>query len=84
MLADIPQYCPNVNDLIVDVSVGQVLKSLPYLHLTFGLLRDECCADRVLFLSLSGSVGGNSSIYDEGLPVMLKGLGRLVCLIEYT
>ena len=37
MLADIPWYGPIVKDLIVDVSVGHVLKSLPYLHLTL------CC-----------------------------------------
>ena len=34
MLADIPQQCPIIRDLIVDVSVGQVLKGLPYLDLT--------------------------------------------------
>ena len=32
----------------------------------------------VLFLSLSGSNSGNSSIYDEGPPAMLEGMGRLV------
>ena len=30
----------------MDVFVGQVLKGLPYLHLTLWLLRDMCCADR--------------------------------------
>ena len=38
MLADIPH-------LIMDVSVGHVLKGLPYLHLTLWLLRDVCYAD---------------------------------------
>ena len=28
MLADVPQQCPIIKDLIVDVSVGQVLKGL--------------------------------------------------------
>ena len=28
MLADVPQWCPIIKDLIVDVSVGQVLKGL--------------------------------------------------------
>ena len=32
MLEDIPQCCSFVKDLIVDVSVGQVLKDLQYLH----------------------------------------------------
>ena len=45
MLADISQHCPIIKDLIVDVSVGHVLKGLPFLHLTFWLLRDVCCAD---------------------------------------
>ena len=46
MLADIPWCCPIVKDLIMDVSLGQVLKGLTYLHLTLWLLRDMCCADR--------------------------------------
>ena len=46
MLSDVPQHCPIVKDLIMDVLVGHVLKSLPYLQLTLWLLRDVCCADR--------------------------------------
>ena len=46
MLADIPQCCPIIKDLVLDVSVGYVLKGLPYLHLTLWLLRDVCCMDR--------------------------------------
>ena len=46
MLADVPWQCPIIKDLIVDASVGQVLKGLPYLHLTLWLLRDVCYADR--------------------------------------
>ena len=38
--------CPVIKDLIMDVSVGHVLKGLPYLHVTLWLLRDICCADR--------------------------------------
>ena len=38
----------------------------------------------VFFLSLSGSGGGNSSIYIEGLPAVLEGMCRLVCLRECT
>ena len=34
----------------------------------------------VLFLSLSDSGGGNSSIYVKDLPAVLEGMGRLVCL----
>ena len=64
MLAAIPQYCPIIKDLVMDVSMGHMLKGLPYLHLT---------------LSLSGSGGGNLSIHN-GLPAMLEGMGRLVCL----
>ena len=44
MLADIPRQCPIVKDLVVDVSVGQVLKGLQYLHLTLWLLSDVCYA----------------------------------------
>ena len=46
MLADIPQWCPIIKDLIMDVSVGQVLKGLPYLYLTLWLLSDVCYGDR--------------------------------------
>ena len=42
MLADVPWWCPLVKDLIVDVSVGQALKGLQYLHLTLWLLSDMC------------------------------------------
>ena len=31
----------------------------------------------VLFLSLSGSGGGNSNIYIKGLPAVLEGVGQL-------
>ena len=41
MLADVPQWCPIVKDLIVDVSVGQALKGLRYLHLTLWQLNNE-------------------------------------------
>ena len=44
MLTDVPQCCPIIKDL-VDVSIGHVLKGLPYLHLTLWLLRTVCCAD---------------------------------------
>ena len=34
MLADVLRQCPIINDLIMDVSAGKVLRGLPYLHLT--------------------------------------------------
>ena len=46
MLADVPQWCPIIKVLIMEVLVGQVLKSLPYLHLTLWLLSNVCYADR--------------------------------------
>ena len=46
MLADVPQWCPLVKDLIIDVLVGQALKGVRYLHLTLWLLSDMCYADR--------------------------------------
>ena len=46
MLADVPPWFPLLKDLIVDVLVGQALKGLLYLHLTFWLLSDVCYADR--------------------------------------
>ena len=45
MLVDIPWQCPIIKDLVMDVSVGHVLKCLSYLHLTHWLFRDMCCAD---------------------------------------
>ena len=50
MLADIPQWCPIIKDHIVDVSIGQALKGLPYLDLTLWLLSDVCYADREFLL----------------------------------
>ena len=46
MLADVPRQCPILKDLVMDVSVGQVLKGLQYLHLTLWLLSDVCYADK--------------------------------------
>ena len=46
MLADNPQQCPIIKDLIVDVSVGQALKGLSYLHLNLWLLSDVCYRDK--------------------------------------
>ena len=46
ILADVPWQCPIVKDLVMDVSVGQVLKGLQYLHLTLWWLSDVCYADR--------------------------------------
>ena len=75
MLADVPWWCPVIKDLIMDVLVGQALKGLQYLHLTLWLLSNMCYTDRILFLSLSGSGGGNSNIYVKGLPAVLEGVG---------
>ena len=38
----------------------------------------------VLFLSLSGDGRGNLSVYINGLPAVLEGMGRLVCLTGCT
>ena len=84
MFADIPQQHFIIKDLVMDVSVGHVFKVLPYLHLTLWLLRDVCYVGRVLFLSLSGSGGGNLSIYIKGPPAVLEGIGQLVCLRGHT
>ena len=46
MLAEVPQQCSIIKDLLVDVLIGQVLKGLPYLHLTIWLLSDVCYADK--------------------------------------
>ena len=46
MLADVPWQCPIIKDLIIDVSVGQALKELRYLHLTLWLLSNVCYADK--------------------------------------
>ena len=74
MLADVPQHCPNIKDLIMNVLVGQLFNGLPYLHFT------QCVVETgVLFLSLSDIGGGNLCIYNKGLPAMLEGMGRLVC-----
>ena len=77
-------------DLIMDVSVGLVLKGLPHLHFNLCLLRDVCFADKD---SLSQSVrqwgGDNLSIYIKGLPAVFdfcangySQLWRLCCVIQ--
>ena len=84
MLADIPWWCPIINDLIMDVSVGQVLNGLQHLHLTLWQLSDVYYIIRG---SLPWSVRwwwGNLSIYIKGLPAVLEGMGRLVCSTGLT
>ena len=46
MLADNPQNCPIIKDLIMDVLVGHMFKGLPYLYLTLWLFRDVCSINR--------------------------------------
>ena len=46
MFADVPQQCPIIKDLVVDVLVGHTLKGLTYLHLTLWQLSNMCYADR--------------------------------------
>ena len=46
MLEDIPHQFSIVTDLIVDVSVSQILKDLILWHLTLWLLRDACYEDK--------------------------------------
>ena len=58
MLADVPQQCPLVKDLIEDVLVGQVLKGLQYLHLTLWLLSNVCYVDRGFSSSVCQAVVG--------------------------
>ena len=58
MLAHIPWCHLVIKDLIMDVLVGHMLKGLPYLHLTFGYSKICVAQTGVLFLSLSGSGGG--------------------------
>ena len=85
MLADVPWQCPHVKDLIVDVLVGQAFKGLQYLHLTLWLLSMTCAMQTgVLFLGLSGSSGGNSNNYIKGLPAVVEGVGRVLCLTGFT
>ena len=79
MLADIPWQCPVIKYLIVDVSVGKVLKGLPYLHLTLCLLSNVCYADRGSLPQSVRQLWSNFSIYIKGLPAVLEGMGRLVC-----
>ena len=52
MLADVPHQHPIVQDLIIDISVGIVLKDLQSLHLYLWLLRDMYCKDKGSLLYL--------------------------------
>ena len=46
MLTDVPQWCPIMKDLIMEISVGQALKGLQYLHLILWQLSDVCYTGR--------------------------------------
>ena len=73
MLVDIPQQCPIIKNLIMDVSVGQVFKGMQYLHLNpFGSSAMCAMQTGVLFLSLTGGGGGNLNVYIKGLPAVLE------------
>ena len=50
MLVDVLHWCPIIKAIIMDVSVGSMLKGLQSQHLTLWLLRDVCCADRCSLL----------------------------------
>ena len=58
ILVDIPQQCPVIKDLIMNVSVDQTLKGLPYLHLTIWLHSDVCYVDRGFSSSVHEAVEG--------------------------
>ena len=79
MLADIPQHCPFIKDLIMDVLVGHMLSGLPYLHLILWLLSNVCCTNRGSLPQSVGQLWGNLSIYNKGLPAVLEGISSLVC-----
>ena len=79
MLEDIPYQCPIIKDLVMAVSVGLVLRGLPWLNLTLCLLRDVCCAEKG---SLTWSVRqrwGDLSVYNASLPAVLERMRGLVC-----
>ena len=63
MLADLPQWCLIIKDLVMDVLVGQVLKGLPYLHLTLWLLSDVCYAGRGFSSLVCQAVVGATQVY---------------------
>ena len=70
MLADVPQQCPLIKDLIMDVSEGQVLKGLPYLHLILWLLSDVCLCRQGFSSSVCQEVVGatqasTSKVYQQ-------------------
>ena len=62
----------------MDVLVDWVLKMLPSLQLTFGC-PGMCCTDKVSLLWSSGSGKNNSSVYNKGLPSVMKKMSRFVC-----
>ena len=66
ILENIPHQCPFINNLIIDVLVGLVLKNLWWLYLTLWMLRDVCCGDKG---SLPQSVrqwqGSTTQVYQQ-------------------
>ena len=84
MLVDVPWRCPLLKDLIMDVSVGQALKGLQYLHLTLWLLSNMCYADRGSLRRSVRQWWGQLKHYIKGLPAVLEGVGRAVCLTGFT
>ena len=80
MLVNVPHWCAIIKHLVMDVSVGWVLKGLQLLHLTICLLKCGCCASKGLFFSLTGIGRGDLSIYGKSLPAVLQTLDQIVCL----
>ena len=70
MLADVPQQCHIMKDLIMGVSVGYVLKGLLCLNLTLWLLRDVHCQRHGFSSSVCQAVAGatgasTSKVYQQ-------------------
>ena len=82
MLVDIPHWCPVVQNLVMNVSVDWCSGVC---HHCINPACSEMCVVQtgVLFLSLSGSGRGDSSILQK-LPVVLEEMVILVCLRVHT
>ena len=84
MLGDIPQQCPIIKDLIVDVFIGQVLMGLQYLHLTLWHPSNVCYADRgPLSQSVRQWWGQIKHLHQRSMS-RIGGMGRLVCSTGFT
>ena len=72
MFIDIPNYCPIVQNLVIDVSVDWVLKGLPSVHLTLAAYRQDFSSSAYQTVAGATQVSMTSNDRRKGPVSVLK------------